>query len=142
MKRILIFILIIACVFSLAGCGGRAYKRDVFQLVKRNYDEILAACESKDSQSLLAMEGIKDVRIIPGYVFVYCKGAGIAPSSQYYGFYYTKDNFPVGVDCNLDIACYRISMQPKGKGFEGIVQHNSYYTEQIKDNIYFYSNAY
>jgi hypothetical protein len=144
MKRTLAFILAFVSAFMLAGCSNRQEKAksDIFNLVEKNYDEIIAACEDKDADALLAIDGITQVKIVDGYVLVYCKGAGIAPSSQDYGFYYTEENIPVGVGCNLDIVCYRDTMQPKGSGYEGTVNYNTFYTEHIKGNIYFYSNAY
>lgn len=142
MKRIIAFILLFCLVFALAGCSAKRAKRDIFKLVERNYDAILEACENKDAEALLAIDGIKQVNIVNGYVLVYCKGAGIATSSQDYGFYYSEENKPVGVDCSLYIVCYKDTMKPKGSGYEGTVDHNTFYTEHIKGNIYFYSNAY
>lgn len=143
MKRFLSFILIFTFVFMIVGCNRQEEaKKDIFKLVEKNYDSILKACEEKDADALVAIEGITSVNIVDGYVIVYCKGAGIAPSSQDYGFYYTEENIPVGVGCNLDIVCYRDTMQSKGSGYEGTVNYNTFYTEQIKGNIYFYSNAY
>ena len=117
-------------------------KSDIFNLVENNYDEIVAACENKDSEALLAIDGVTQVNIVDGYVLVYCKGAGIAPSSQDYGFYYSEDNSPVTVDCNLGIVCYAADLSPEGDGYQCIVSGNTFYTEHIKGNIYFYSNAY
>lgn len=116
--------------------------KQFFYLVENNYDEIVAACKNKDSKALLAIDGIKQVRIVGGYVLVYCNGAGIATSSQDYGFYYSEDTIPVGVGCNLEIVCYSNAMKPKGNGYEGTVDYNTFYTEHIKGNLYFYSNAY
>lgn len=142
MKRMICFGLIAILVVVLAGCGAEGSKNAVRTLVEDNYDAIAAACESKDSGALLAIDGIKNVKIVDGYVLVYCKGAGIVPSSQDYGFYYTEENIPVGVGCDLEIVCYRDAMQPEGNGYEATVDHNTFYTEHIKGNIYLYSNAY
>lgn len=142
MKKTLIFVLIVTFIIVLAGCGSKKSQEDIFNLVEKNYDEIVTACENNDKESLLTIDGISKVKIVDGYVLFYCKGEGIAPSSQDYGFYYTENNIPVGVDCNLDIACYRDTMQPKGSGYEGTVDYNTFYTEHIKGNFYFYSNAY
>ena len=142
MKKIYTFILAISLVFMFVGCGAKEVKKDIFSLVENNYDTILKACEEKDKDALLAINSITDVNIVEGYVIVYCKGAGIAPSSQDYGFYYTKENVPVGIGCNLDIVCYIDTMKSMNNGFEGTVDYNTFYTEQIQDNIYFYSNAY
>lgn len=142
MKRIVAFVLIVSLIAMLAGCGAKEAKKDVFNLVEKNYDAIVAACENKDTEALLAIDGITQVNIVDGYVLIYCTGAGIAPSSQDYGFYYTEENIPVGVSCSLEIVCYSDTMQPKGNGYEGTVNHNTFYTEHIKGNLYFYSNAY
>ena len=142
MKKIFAFVLVISLVFMFAGCGAKKSKKDIFSLVENNYDTIHKACEEKDKDALLAINGITDVNIVDGYVIVYCKGAGIAPSSQDYGFYYTEENIPVGIDCNQNIVCYIDTMKSMNNGFEGAVDSNTFYTEQIKGNIYFYSNAY
>lgn len=142
MKRIIASVLIVAFVVVLAGCGEKESKKDIFNLVENNYDEIVAACENKDSEALLAIDGVTQVNIVDGYVLVYCNGAGIAPSSQDYGFYYSEDNSPVTVDCNLGIVCYAADLSPEGDGYQCIVSGNTFYTEHIKGNIYFYSNAY
>lgn len=142
MKRLLAFVLLAVFVFSLTGCSPKNAKSDIFNLVENNYDEIVAACENKDSEALLAIDGVTQVNIVDGYVLVYCKGAGIAPSSQDYGFYYSEDNSPVTVDCNLGIVCYAADLSPEGDGYQCIVSGNTFYTEHIKGNIYFYSNAY
>ena len=142
MKRLLAFVLLAVFVFSLTGCSAKNAKSDIFNLVENNYDEIVAACENKDSEALLAIDGVTQVNIVDGYVLVYCKGAGIAPSSQGYGFYYSEDNSPVTVDCNLGILCYAADLSPEGDGYQCIVSGNTFYTEPIKCNIYFYSNAY
>ena len=142
MKRLLAFVLLAVFVFSLTGCSAKNAKSDIFNLVENNYDEIVAACENKDSEALLAIDGVTQVNIVDGYVLVYCKGAGIAPSSQDYGFYYSEDNSPVTVDCNLGVVCYAADLLPEGDGYQCIVSGNTFYTEHIKGNIYFYSNAY
>ena len=142
MKRLLAFVLLAVFVFSLTGCSAKKAKSDIFNLVENNYDEIVAACENKDSAALLAIDGVTQVNIVDGYVLVYCKGSGIAPSSQDYGFYYSEDNSPVTVDCNLGIVCYAADLSPEGDGYQCIVSGNTFYTEHIKGNIYFYSNAY
>ena len=142
MKRLLAFVMLAVFVFSLTGCSAKNSKSDIFNLVEKNYDEIVAACENKDSEALLAIDGVTQVNIVDGYVLVYCKGAGIAPSSQDYGFYYSEDNSPVTVDCNLGIVCYAADLSPDGDGYQCIVSGNTFYTEHIKGNIYFYSNAY
>ena len=142
MKKIFAFILAIFLVFTFVGCGAKKSKKNIFSLVENNYDTILKACEEKDKDTLLAINGITDVNIVDGYVIVYCKGAGIAPSSQDYGFYYSTENSPITVGCNLGIVRKANDLTPDGNGYQCVVQGNTFYTEHIKGNIYFYSNAY
>lgn len=142
MKRIITYVLVVAFVVVIAGCGAGESKKDIFSLVENNYDEIVASCEEKDTDALLAIDGITRVNVVDGYVLVYCNGAGIAPSSQDYGFYYSEDNTPVMVDCTLGIACYVTDDSLQGNGYECVVGGNTFFTENIKGNIYFYSNAY
>jgi hypothetical protein len=142
MKRFLSLVLVAVFIFALAGCGAEKSKKNIFNLVEKNYDAIVTACENKDEETLLAIDGISQVKIADGYVIVYCKGAGIAPSSQDYGFYYSEENSPVTVDCNLGIVCYAEGLSPEGDGYQCVVRGNTFYTEHIKGNMYFYSNAY
>ena len=142
MKRILAFVLVITLIFALAGCGAKKAKKDIINIVEENYETILKACQEKDAETLYTIDGITEVKIVDGYVLVYCKGAGIAPSSQDYGFYYSEGNIPVGVGYGPHIVCNIEDMTPDGNGYKGIVDGNSFYTEHIKGNIYFYSNAY
>ncbi len=142
MKKMCAFILAIALIITFTGCGAKEAKKDIFNLVEKNYDAIVAACESEDAEALLAINGITTVEIVDEYVIVFCKGAGIAPSSQDYGFYYSEENSPITVDCNLDIMCYAADLSPEGNGYQCIVSGDTFYTEHIKGNIYFYSNAY
>ena len=142
MKRLLAFVLLAVFVFSLTGCSAKNAKSDIFKLVEKNYDAILKACEDKDEDALLAIKGITKVNIINGYVIVFCEGKGISVSSQDYGFYYSVENSPVTIDCNQDIECRVNDLTPEGNGYQCVVQGNTFYTEHIKGNIYFYSNAY
>ena len=124
------------------GCGADASKQDVFDLVEKNYETICIACEEENEQALLALDGITRVNIEDGYVIVFCKGAGIAPSSQDYGFYYSRDNSPVTIDCNQMIVCRADELTVEGEGYQCVVSGNTFYTEHIKGNLYFYSNAF
>lgn len=142
MKRIIAFILLASFFVILAGCEAEESKKDIFNLVERNYDAIVGACENKDTAALLSIDGITNVEVVDGYLLVYCKGAGIAPSSQDYGFYYSAENSPVAVDCNLDIVSKANGLTPNGNGYQCIVDGNTFFTEHIKGNIYFYSNVY
>ena len=142
MKRIFAFLLVVAFVFALTGCATKDAKTNIFNLVEKNYDAILKACEDKDEDALLAIKGVTKVNIIDGYVIVFCESRGISVSSQDYGFYYSVENIPVTINCNQGIVCGVNDLTPEGNGYQCVVQGNTFYTEHIKGNIYFYSNAY
>ena len=142
MKKRVTLVLAVFLVFAFAGCGAKESKENIFNLVENNYDAILKACEEKDEAALLSIDGITQVNLVDGYVIVYCNGAGIAPSSQDYGFYYSVEDSPVTVDCGLGIVCNVEELTPEGEGFQCTVGGNIFYTEHIKGNVYFYSNAY
>ena len=145
MKRILAIVLICSLIFAFAGCFGlrpEQAKADIFKLVQDNYDAILTACEGNDSQALLAIDGVTKVNSLGRFIIVYCKGAGIAPSSQDYGFYYSTDDAHIGVGCGPAPVCTQDKMQPKGNGYEAVINGNVFYTERIQGKIYFYSTAY
>lgn len=139
MKKILVFVLAISLIFTLAGCGSTR-KEKILNLVEKKYDAIVTACQQKDEQALLKIRGVTRVSITDGYVVVFCESAGISVSSQDYGFYYSEENIPVGVDCNQYLV--RAKLSPEGNGYQCVVDGNIFYTEHIKGNIYFYSNAY
>ena len=141
MKKILAFLCVLCFSFSLVGCGNTP-KENAFRLVEKKYDSILEACIAEDVEALLSMKGISKVNVVDGYIIVFCKGEGISVSSQDYGFYYSAENHPITVDCNQNIVCGIEELTPKGNGFECVVSGNTFYTEPIKGNIYFYSNAY
>ena len=141
MKRA--FALVLAFVFLLAGCNREENaKQDIFNLVEENYDVILKACQEKDTDTLYAINGITQVDVVDGYVLIFCKGAGIAPSSQDYGFYYSEENLPVGVFAG-QIVCSSNELVEYERGYRYLDSGlNVFYTEQIKGNLYFYSAAF
>ena len=141
MKKMFALVLVVFLMIFLTSCRSTP-KENVFSIVEKNYDTILKACEEKDEDALLAIKGVTHVNIIDGYVIVFCEAKGISVSSQDYGFYYSVENSPITVDCNQDMVCGIKDLTPEGNGYQCVVQGNTFYTEQIKGNIYFYSNAY
>ena len=141
-KRLISAMVTLIFAISLMGCNGQKMAKDkIFAIVEKNYDAIVTACENKDAESLLKIDGITKVDIVDGYVLVYCMGAGIAPSSQDYGFYYSEENRPIGVFDGYKVCDFE-EMTQDGNGYTFVDEwSNSFYTEHIRGNIYFYSNA-
>ena len=72
----------------------------------------------------------------------FCKGTGIAPSSQDYGFYYSEENLPVAV-FDGQILCATAELVKEGSGYQYVDSgYNVFYTEHIKGNLYFYSASF
>lgn len=146
MKLIAVFILILSFIVSLTGCRQTELekKEKIFSLVEENYDAIVTACENGDIEALYSIDGTEfvNVNVYDGYIIVLCAGYGIAPSSQDYGFYYSPEGLPAAIDCCEEIIRYSEDLSPEGNGFGCTVDYNTFYTEHIKGNIYFYKNAY
>ena len=144
MRKVLWLIAALLCLLLMTGCRNReAARAEIFRLVEENYDAIAAACENRDKVALYAIDGIEEVKFRDGYVVAYCTGGGIAPSSQDYGFYYSEENLPAAIDCNLEILCRAADLTPEGKGYQYRDSgYNLFYTEYIIGKIYFYSTSY
>lgn len=93
-------------------------------------------------QKILNGNPVEEIGIDKGIIIFNCGGRGIAPSSQYYGFYYSVDNKPVAVFGN-SVLCDSSQMTKKDNGYEYRDSgYNSYYVEKIKDNFYFYEASF
>ena len=141
MKRTFALVLSVFIAITFAGCRETP-KDDIFTLVEKRYDDILDACEKKDIDFLLSVNGIEKVNVVEGYVIALCKSEGISVSSHDHGFYYSENNSPAAVDCNLDIIRSSENLVSDGNGYSCIISGNTFYTENIKSNIYFYRNLY
>ena len=144
MMKFLSVFLVLVFLLSLAGCqteGGQFVKQSIFDFVIQNKNEILLACDPADPNALLALVKIKEVDVVEGYVLAYCEGRGIVPSSQYYGFYYSKDDRPVAVFDGW-ILCNTDDLREEGRGYQYSENGNVFYTEKIADNLWFYSASF
>lgn len=113
-------------------------KKEICKLVNKNYTVILEDISENDFSDTKNLKGVKDVDSSYGVVEVYCGGRGFVPSTSYYGFYYSPDDLPLY--CWDGIGYYTESLKPDGKGFsiKYSDDDNSYYTEKIRDNFYYY----
>ena len=142
MRRFFSIFLPLALLLSLVGCQtGESIKQSIFNFVLQNEQSILLACSSADSDALLSMDKIQEVDILESFVLVYCEGRGIAPSSQDYGFYYSKNDLPVAV-FDGHILCDTTELKQEGNGYQYCENGNVFYTEKIADNLWFYSASF
>ena len=80
---------------------------------------------------------VKEIGIDDGLIIFDCGGKGIAPSSQDYDFYYSQNDEPYAVFDGY-IVCEPSQMVKKDNGYEYIDSgYNTFYTEKIRDNLYF-----
>lgn len=85
-------------------------------------------------KSVMELKGLNEITVEGDIVNFSCGGAGLGSSTSYYGFYYTKNE-------NLTaIWCCGGAVVPDGKGWSWKESDgdNSYYTEKICDNFYYY----
>ena len=143
MKRVILLVTVFSILLVFAGCRSEeTIKKDIFKIVESNYDTSVEAYENKDTDALYAIDGIEDVNIVEGYILVYCGGQGIAPSSQDYGFYYSRENLPVAA-FDGQILCRTEDLQPEGNGYQYTDDtYNVFYTEHITGKCYFYSASF
>lgn len=80
---------------------------------------------------------VKDIAIDDGTIIFDCGGKGIAPSSQSYAFYYSPNDEPFAV-FDGHIICEPSQMIKENNGYKYTdSSYNIFYTEKIKDNLYF-----
>lgn len=158
MKRILCVLLVLCMLFSLSGCSeeilgsalffflvatgdDRADKEDVFEFVCEKEEELLKAIEAGDFSAFENQGLIKDIDADETVVDFSCGGAGAGPATSYVGFYYTPDNDMTAVWCAPSSAS---SLTPSGNGFawQDPDGDNSYYTEHICGNFYYYEASF
>lgn len=99
-KKILLVILIIFVAVAFIKWYGNPERR-IFAMVERNQEKYEAAAEMLINEEVSAEEvdapGVQNVKMVMGeHVIIdfYVTGFGLAPSSTYYGFYYSPEDVP------------------------------------------------
>lgn len=93
--------------------------------------------ENEILMNILNGKPVENIGIDNGIIIFACGGKGIAPSSQYYAFYYSPNDEPFAV-FDGHIVGKPLQMMKEGNGYEYIDNGgNVFYTEKIKDNLYF-----
>lgn len=99
---------------------------------EENGEKIYKQSDNSTFQSIMDIKGLIDVNVEDEIIDFYCGGSGFGSSTSYYGFYYTEND-------NLSaIWCAGDTLAPSGKGWSWKNGDNSYYTEKITDNFYYY----
>ena len=158
MKKILCLCLVVGMALSLTGCvddlvGGafflylietgndRAPKDEIFEFVRENEKELLAAIEKGEAESFENRDVVKSVYESERYIEFSCGGSGIAPSGTYVGFCYTPDGKMAVIG---ESPSFAEKLLPCGDGFEWREANgdNRYYTEQICGHFWYYEQSF
>ncbi len=114
-------------------------KKEIFELVNENYDIILNNISENDFSDTEKIEGIQEIYDKTQVVDFYCGGTGIGSATNYYGFYYSNDNNPKAIFAGTIISdSPNFHIEKNGFCIENSNDDNSYYTEKIRDNLYYY----
>lgn len=93
--------------------------------------------DNEHIQKIINSNPVDGVGIDKGIIIFGCGGRGIAPSSQYYYFYYSAEDKPVAVFDNR-VICEPSQMAKENNGYKYIDSgHNIFSVEKIKDKFYF-----
>ena len=114
-------------------------KREIFELVQNHHSVILLNIENQELHNVLSVDGIQEIDTVDGVIDFYCGGAGMGPSTSYYGFYYTADNSPAAIFAGTSFGDPAI-LREDGNGFsmQEEIGDNHYHTEKILDGFYYY----
>ena len=145
MKRCFTVYCALLLCLSLSACGvllsDNLSKEQIFSLVARHEEELRACIASGQYDAATAIDGIQDVYKYGRYgcVVFYCGGAGFGSATSYYGFYYSPADRPLSVEAAPEEAALGAV-----NGFEWHEENgdNSYRTERITENFFYYESHY
>ena len=137
MKKTIVSILL-ACVLTvLTACSANlTEKSDVVSLFEKNRGEFLKAAESGDFSSVEKLSGVQGVSVTDSCTDVSCGGAGMGPSTHYYGIFYSAaDDL-----CAVDVAGPADELTADGAGwlYQESGGDNRYYVEPLGDHFFYY----
>lgn len=152
MKKRLACLLLLACfVMFLTACAPLALfffdtlvsdhlsKKEIFSLVKKNEELLRNDVANHDFTKSAELKGIVEINVEEEIIDFDCGGSGFGSATSYYGFYYAS-----GDDKMTAIWCGGGPLSKDGDGYswreaEG---DNSYYTEEICENFYYYESTF
>jgi hypothetical protein len=105
-------------------------KTKIIAYVKNNQEQLLKVAESNEE---FKSSMVEDVNRHYDVVDFECGGKGMGSETYYCGFYYSKDDKPSTVWFAGDIIIFNDGWSSTAESGD-----NTYYTEKITDNWYFY----
>ncbi len=158
MKKFLCLCLVVIMTLSLSGCvadlaegafflyliaagDDRADQDDIFEFVRENEAEMLAAIEKGEIEAFGNRGVVKTVHESEMYIKFSCGGAGVGSGTSYVGFYYTANGSAAVIG---ESPSFAEKLVPCGNGFEWRETDgdNRYYTEQICGHFWYYEESF
>ncbi len=140
---IFIVLLIVLMVFIVNKCStmtDSGIKKNIIGIVEDNKESLIEAVSTGNYEIIYDIKGIENITINDDSIVFYCTGKGIAPSSQEYGFYYSKTNLPIAIFDGRPVHYFENGVAI-GEGCEYVDNsYNSFYTEKIIEYFYYYDN--
>ena len=136
---IIIVILIIFFGLKVFFQDDALTKEDVFDIVTSKYDTIISDMQKGEFSESEKIKGIIKVKTKGDTIDFACEGKGNVVSGVYCGFYYAEDNLPKV--SFLDVLFTEKDLKPINNGY-CFDKYDYYYTEKIRDKIYYYEYYY
>lgn len=133
--RFCLLLMLAAC--CLTGCvsKGLTSMDDISALVNENLALLDEYIQTGDFSAPPDVDGVLDADERPGEaVHFSCGATGLGTTGTYYGFYYSYDGQPSGGWLAVDVFA------PDGDGYRWELLDNTYYTQHITGNFWYYSS--
>ncbi len=144
LKAFLGFMVSLLVIFIALILGFNAFlsnnlsKREIFYLVDKNNETILADISENNFDDTLAIKGVTDV-VRNDVTDIQCGGKGLGSATSYYGFYYCEADEPVVMfNGYISDAGTALISENNGYSFREKDSDNTYYTEKILPCFYYY----
>ena len=141
--KILTALMLLSFCFLLTGCYEGLSKRQIVQLVQVQREYIEETVLAGNATALEGWEGVRQVwKKENGAVGFFCAGAGLVPSSGYFGFYYSPEDEPLDIEGMI----YSGPLLPEKEGWAWHERDtdprgdNVYYTERICPRFFYYES--
>lgn len=110
-------------------------KNRIISLVEQYEKTFLSDIEKNNFDNSYEIEGIDDIKSEEGYIEFFCESEGMGAQTSYYGFYYSSNGEKNGL---WFVDTDKLEFDGIGYSYKEIDGDNTYYTEQIKENFYYY----
>ncbi len=119
--------------------GNLTDRDSVADLYRENEEAFRKAAETGSFEDLKDIFGVSNVYVKSDCVDIYCGGTGIAPSSSYYGIFYSEADDPFA----LYEPVTPDNPRPEGRGYSfSDSARNTFYVEPLGNHYFYYEAHY